>query len=266
MNYVVILSLCLMTLSACRSATKEHEVEFNEDYGLSGEPKKDNSDEDLYFDQLKRAEASIQKRSSLPVPVRVGKTPDRFGSVPKEAQPPTSAYVTLQNGNCQMRMITTVVELDRFMYAGKWIKLNEGLPPHVPLKLEPGQDLFLRATAAIKLEMDDRNLGMCANKYKGRHTLIGQFNIDATAMNLLADPRSPQVNFSGRTKNEGGKKVFLRWGKLDRTPMILDEYDQPPVLETGIFHSNFSKPGYYYVTVRPNLQKTKLTAQRSFNL
>lgn len=260
MNHVVILFLCLVALSACRSSSKVHEVEFDEDYGLSSDDKKVDSDEDLYFSQLRQADESIQKRSSLPIPVRVGKTPDRFNGVPRDAQPPPAAYVTLQAGNCQMRLVTTVVELDRFMYAGKWIKLNDGLPPNVPLKLDPGQDLFLRATAAIKLEMDDRNVANCANKYKGRNTLIGQFNIDATTMNLLADPRSPQVNFSGRTKSEGGKKVFLRWGKMDPRPMLLDEYDQPPVLETAIFHTNFQKPGYYYVSVRPTLQKTKLTA------
>lgn len=260
MNHVALLFLCLVTLSACRSATRVAEVEFDEDYGLSSENKEDNSDEDLYFDQLKQADESIQQRSSLPLPVRVGKAPDRFSSVPKEAQPPASAYLVLQTGNCQMRVFTTVVELDRFMYAGKWIKLNDSLPPNVPLKLDLGQDFFLRATASIRLEIDERSLEQCANKYRGRNTLMGQFNIDATSLGLIADPRSPQVNFSGRTKNLGGKKVFLRWGKLDRAPMLLDEYDQPPVLETGIFHLNFQKPGYYYVSVRPNLQRTKSKA------
>ncbi len=262
MKHVSFLFLIIMAAASCKSASKPPVVEFDEDFGLSTDGQKNDSEENVYFDSLKHADQTIQVRSSLPLPIRVGKASDRFGDVPRDAQPPPVSFVVLQTGACQMRLSTAVVELDRFMYAGKWIKLNDSLPPNVALKLDPGQDLFLRATAALKLDIDERNLGACASKYKGRSTAIGQYNIDNTILNLLADARSPRVAFTGRTKNEGGKKLVLRWGRQERLPMIIDEYDMPPVLETAIFYSRFNKPGFYYVTVRPLLQKTKGSAPR----
>lgn len=247
-------------VGACRGAPIVEEVQ-DEDFGLSDESNEpDAVDEEEYYQDLQKADAAVVARTSLPVPIRVGKAGDGFPRLPNEAERPQGSFVNLQDGPCQMRLVTGLIEVDRFLWAGKWIKLNDSLPPRVPVKLDVGQDLYLRMTTAIKIDISDANLPACARKFKGRNVFMGRYNLNGSGLGLLSDPKSPVVRFTGRTKPDPGKRVFMYWGKTDPRPRIIDEFDFPLILESAIFHSKMVAQGYYYLTVRPFLQKTRTKA------
>lgn len=246
----------ILVLGACRATNTVVDAPM-EDYGLSGADQEEAVDDEEYYKDLQKAELALVARTSLPVPIRVGKAGDGFSRLPPEAERPPMSFVNLQDGPCQMRLVTGMIEIARFMWAGKWIKLNDSLAPKVPVKLDVGQDLYLSLTANLGIEISEAHLPACARKFKGRNVFMGLYNINKSGLGLIGDPKSPPVRFTGRTKPEGGKRVFLYWGKSDPRPRIIDEFDFPLMLESAIFHSKLVAPGYYYLTVRPFLQKSK---------
>lgn len=256
-----LLTLCV-SLTHCKSRP-EPEVRWDDaSYGLSDEPTADGSDSDDFYADRAKADNALELRSSLPLQVKIAKASDKFAKVPPEATTSPPSQVIIQDGTCSMRLTTGMVEAGQFLWAGKWVKLADYLPPNVPLKLDIGQDLYLKISTPIRVEVDPKFGPLCAQKYKGKKVYLGRYHIHRSFIGFIADPQSPPMRFTGRSRIDDGRKVYMQWGRNEAAPLVIDDLDFPVILESAIYHAKFDKPGVYYVKIKPRLMKIKAAQKK----
>ncbi len=249
LTWIVMLAL----LHACSGAPRRSMAE-EEDFALEGEDDGEKVDDKGYFSDLQRSEAAIGFESSFPLPFAVGKSIDRFEAAPEQAKNPIASSIAIQLGTCKFALKTGPVQVDRFILAGQWIKLNEALPASVPVKLEPHMDLNLKLAAKLQVELAQNEFANCRNLLAGRRVYLGRFHLNKSRIGLLAGPGYPRAVFSSRSMEPKGKRVFIRWQAGAPNPILIDDFDFPATSESGIFRSLMGEKGYYYLVFQAALR------------
>jgi hypothetical protein len=250
---LVMIWMVTVTVLACSGALRRSSAD-EDDFALDLEDDDDKVDDKGYFSDLQRSEAAIGFESSLPLPFSVGKSIDRFEAAPEQAKNPSGSVISIQLGTCKFSLKTSAVQVDRFILAGQWIKLNEGLPAGVPVKLEPHMDLNLKVTTKLVVEIPPEEEAACRSLLSGRRVYLGRFHLNKSRIGLLAGPGYPRAVFSSRSMEPKGKRVFIRWQAGTPLPILIDDFDFPATSESGIFRSLMGEKGYYYLVFQPVLR------------
>lgn len=254
---LIYISVALGALLSCTGAARLSSSE-GDDFGLEEEDSGQKLDDRGYFSDLQRSDASIGFESSFPLSFGVGRSVDLFEATPEQAKNPSPSQLSIHLGTCRFSLRTGAVQVDRFILAGQWIKLNEALVGGVPVKLEPHMDLNLKMTAQILIEIPSTELANCKNILSGNRIYIGRFHLNKSKIGLLAGPGYPRVVFSSRSLEPKGKRIFVRWQPGAPSPMLIDDFDFPATSESGIFRALMGEKGYYYLVFQPALRMDQL--------
>lgn len=246
-----------LILSTC-SSSQSARLAAEEDFSLDPEMGAEKIDDKAYFSDLERSEAVVGFESSFPLPFVVGKSVDVFENVPDQAKTPPSSQLNIYLGNCRFVVSTSTIQVDRFILAGQWIKLNEGLPAGVPVRLEAHMDLNIRVVSRLAVEISPSHLNVCRNILMGRRIFLGRFHLNKSKIGMLTGPGFPRLNFVSRSVDPRGKRVFIRWQPGAPNPTIIDDFDFPATSESGIFRTLLSDKGYYYLVFQPVLRMDKV--------
>jgi hypothetical protein len=157
-------------------------------------------------------------------------------------------------GECQFTLKTGATQVDRYILAGQWIKLNEGLPAGVPVKLEPNMDLNLKLVTKLNIDINHSKVSVCRSLLEGKRVYLGRFHLNKSKIGLLGGPGFPRAVFSSRSMEPKGKRVFVRWQQGAPGPILIDDLDFPATSESGIFRALMSDKGYYYLIFLPTLR------------
>lgn len=242
-------------LPACSigKASREGAGEVD-DFSLDPEYTDPGVDDKSYFNDLQRSDAAVGFEPSFPLPFAVGKSIDLFDAVPMQAQAAQSSHLTIYLGECRFTLKTGPVQVDRYILAGQWVKLDEGLPAKVPVKLEPHMDLNLKLVTKLQIEIPSASMNVCKSLLTGRRVYIGRFHMNKSRLGLLAGPGYPRAVFSSRSMEPKGKRVFIRWQAGEVEPTLIDDFDFPATCESGIFRALMGERGYYYLVLQPALR------------
>lgn len=253
---VRLLLIALISLLFWACASRKPKGGFDEiaDFGLSNEPTGVKVDDKAYFDDLKRSESSVSFESSLPLPLRVGKTADLFDVIPAMARQGVDSRISVQLGDCHFNLITGPIQVDRYLLAGQWIKLTEGLPPKVPVKLEPNMELNLKVVSKLGVEVPQSQVPLCRKMFEGKKVFLGRFHLNKSRIGLVAAPNAPKILFASRSMEPKGRMVYLHWQAGSNLPSLIDDFDFPATSESGIFRAQMSNRGYYYLAFQSVLR------------
>ncbi len=246
--------IILYALSSCATRKQKRGFEDIADFGLSGDETGVKVDDKAYFDDLKRSEASVVFESSLPLPFRVGKSGDPFDNPPALAKPSVESRLNVHMGSCVFTLLSGPLQVDRYLLAGQWIKLTEGLPAKVPVKLEPNQDLNIKAVSKLGIEVSETMTPVCRKLFEGRKVFLGRFHLNKSRVGFVVGPGSPNVVFGARSLDPQGKMVFLHWQSGTNSPGLIDDFDFPATAESGIFRAQMLNKGYYYLAFQTVLR------------
>lgn len=254
------LGIAILICSLWSCATRKAKSGFEDiaDFGLSGDESGVKIDDKAYFDDLKRSESSVSFDSSLPLPFRVGKSGDPFDTIPKLAQPSLESRLNVTMGPCVFTILSGPVQVDRYLLADKWIKLTEGLPSKTPVKLEPNQDLNIKAVTKMAIEVSESMTPVCRRLFEGRKVFIGRFHLNKSRLGLISGTNSPQAAFTARSLDPQGKMVYLHWQSGSSVPTLIDDFDFPATAESGIFRAQMGNKGYYYLAFQTVLRMDKV--------
>ncbi len=251
---LLLIALIVSMLWTCQSRRPKGGFEDIADFGLSTEPAGVKVDDKAYFDDLKRSESSVSWDSSLPLPFRVGKTGDPFDTIPTQANQGVEARLNFQMGECRFVLMTDAIQVDRYLLAGEWIRLTEGLPAKVPVKLEPNMDLNLKVVSKLVIEVPESQNQICRKMFEGKKVFLGRFHLNKSRIGLLGGPSSPKVQFASRSLEPRGKMVYLHWQNGANVPALIDDFDFPATSESGIFRAQMASRGYYYLAFQSVLR------------
>lgn len=257
---LLLIALISSMLWACSTRKPKGGFEDIADFGLSNEPTGVKVDDRAYFDDLKRSESSVSFESSLPLPLRVGKTGDSFDAIPPMARQSAESRLSVQLGDCRFTLLTGPIQVDRYLLAGQWIKLTEGLPSKVPVKLEPNMDLNLKVVSKMAIEIPQSQVALCRKMFEGKKVLLGRFHLNKSKISLIPAPRAPKILFGSRSVEPHGKMVYLHWQGGASLPGLIDDFDFPATTESGIFRAQMSNRGYYYLAFQPILRMDQVDA------
>jgi hypothetical protein len=250
----LILTWMVMVLLLSCSSTPQRSVTDEDNFALDLDDDGDKVDDKGYFSDLQRSDAALGFESSFPLPFAVGKSIDRFETTPEQAKNPSPSVINVMLGTCKFVLKTGPVQVDRYILAGQWIKLNESLPASVPVKLEPNMDLNLKLAAKLLVEIAASDFQTCRALLSGRRVYIGRFHLNKSRVGLLAGPGYPRAVFSSRSMEPKGKRVFIRWQPGAPAPMLIDDFDFPATSESGIFRALMGEKGYYYLVFQAALR------------
>ncbi|MBC7658846.1 MAG: hypothetical protein H7249_03985 [Chitinophagaceae bacterium] len=254
MQRLVLIIIIALTLWSCASRKPKGGFDEIADFGLTAEPSGTRVDDKAYFDDLKRSEGSVSFESSLPLPLMVGKTGDPFDAIPPGAKQSLDSRLIVQMGPCHFTLLTGAMQVDRYLLAGQWIKLTEGLPAKTPVKLEPNMDLNLKVISKLSVEISDSQISTCRKMFEGKKVLLGRFHLNKSKIGLIPGPRSPKVQFGSRSVEPHGKIIFIHWQPGSNAPLLIDDFDFPATAESGIFRAQMSNKGYYYLAFQSVLR------------
>ncbi len=229
-------------------------VKEEDDFSLNDMDNGPKVDDKTYFNDLQRSEAVIGFESSFPLAFSVGKSIDKFDNIPDQAKNPTPSILSVQLGDCHFTLKTGATQVDRYILAGQWIKLNEGLPAGVPVKLEPNMDLNLKLVTKLNIDIHQSKNGVCRSLLEGKRVYLGRFHLNKSKIGLLGGPGFPRAVFSSRSMEPKGKRVFVRWQQGAPGPILIDDLDFPATSESGIFRALMGDKGYYYLVFLPTLR------------
>jgi hypothetical protein len=254
----LLIATILFALASC--ATRKQKSGFEEiaDFGLSEDDSGMKVDDRAYFDDLKRSEASVAFESSLPLPLRVGKSVDPFDDPPPLAKPSVESRLSVHMGSCMFTLLSGPVQVDRYLLAGQWIKLTEGLPSKTPVKLEPNQDLNIKAVSKLGISLSESMVPLCRKMFEGRKIFLGRFHLNKSRIGFVTGPGSPDVTFGARSLDPRGKMVFLHWQSGASLPSLIDDFDFPATAESGIFRAQMANKGFYYLAFQTILRMDKV--------
>lgn len=253
MHRLVFICLMIWLCSSCSSRNSRVLAE-EEDFALDELARPDKVDDKAYFTDLERSEAVVGFESSFPLPFSVNKSTDLFDEPPLQAKSTPSSQLNVHLGPCRFSIKTSMVQVDRFILAGQWIKLSEGLPANLPVRLEPHMDLNLKIVSKLIMEVTASQLPICQKLMAGKRIYLGRMHLNNTKIGLLTAPGYPRVVFSSRTMELKGKRVFVRWQNGSPLPTIIDDFDFPATAESGIFRAFMGNKGYYYLVIQPVLR------------
>lgn len=234
-----------------RTAMRSYE---DDNFGFDEGDGVDKVDDKAYFSDLEKSEAVVGFESSFPLPFMVNKSIDLFDNVPLQAKSTPPSQVTVHLGPCHFAIKTTMIQVDRYILAGQWIRLNEGLPAKVPVRLEPHMDLNLKLVSKLVMEVPSSQLPLCQKLLNGKRIYLGRLHLNNTKIGLLTGPGYPRVVFASRTMELKGKRVFIRWQSGSSAPSLIDDFDFPATAESGIFRAFMGDKGYYYLVIQPVLR------------
>ena len=257
MQAIVLLCLSLLLSYACSSRSTRVVAE-DDSFGLDDAGGPDRVDDKGYFKDLERSEAAVAFESSFPLPFMVNKSMDLFEDVPLQAKAPPASQLTIHLGECRFSVKTVMVQVDRYILAGQWIRLSEGLPAKVPVRLEPHMDLNLKLVSKLSVEIPSAQLPICQKLLGGKRLYLGRYHLNQTKIGLLTGPGYPRVVFSSRSMEAKGKKIFIRWPAGTATPTLIDDFDFPATSESGIFRAFMGDKGYYYLVIQPVLRMDQM--------
>ncbi len=251
----LVFAIALFLLASC--ATRKVKSGFDEitDFGLSDDGAGVKVDDKAYFDDLKRSESTVAFESSLPLPLRVGKTVDPFDVIPPLAKQGIDSRLNISIGPCSFTLLSGPVQVDRYLLAGQWIKLTEGLPAKTPVKLEPNQDLNIKALTKVGIEVSESMTPYCRKMFEGKSKApIGRFHLNRSRLGLVPGPGSPTINFGSRSLDPQGKMIYIHWQSGSNVPSLIDDFDFPATAESGIFRAQMAAKGYYYLAFQAVLR------------
>lgn len=251
---LLLIALIAISLWSCASRKPKGGFEEIADFGLSDEPTGSKVDDKAYFDDLKRSESSVSFESSLPLPFRVGKSADPFDAIPAMAKQGVESRLSFQMGECRFVLMTGAIQVDRYLLAGSWIKLTEGLPAKVPVKLESNMDLNVKVVSKLTIEIPQSQMPICRKMFEGKKIFLGRFHLNKSRIGLIAAPSAPKILFASRSVEPKGKMVYLHWQGGSNTPSLIDDFDFPATSESGIFRAQMSAKGYYYLAFQSVLR------------
>ncbi len=243
---------------ACSSGSPGRLPSEPDDFSLDPVTGPDKVDNKAYFSDLERSEAAVGFESSFPLPFAVGKSIDGFESVPDQAKSPPTSQLNIYLGQCRFVVRTSTTQVDRFILAGQWIKLNEGLPAGVPVRLEPHMDLNIRVISRLLVEIAPSQMNICRSLLSGRRVFLGRFHLNKSKIGLLSGPGFPRLSFVSRSVEPPGKRIFIFWQPGAPGPVIIDDFDFPATSESGIFRTLLGDKGYYYLVFQPLLRMDKV--------
>lgn len=264
-RFLVILSIFSL-IGSCQSKRSGRSVDDIADFSLSGTGAGVKVDDREYFDDLQRSESTIGFESSFPLPFSVGRAVDPYDVVPSQAKAPLESVLSFQLGPCRFTLKTGPIQVDRYLLAGQWIKLTEGLPAGVPVKLEPQQDLNIKIVTQLVVDIPDSSKAVCKKLMEGRRVPLGRFHMNRSKIGLLSAPNSPKILFSSRSMEPKGKMVSIRWASSAPTPMLIDDFDFPATCESGIFRALMGTKGFYHLTFQPALRMDQYDQQMVIKL
>lgn len=250
----LVLTWMVMALLFACSGTTQRSSTDEDNFAFDLDDDSDKVDDKGYFSDLQRSDSALGFETSFPLPFAVGKSIDRFETTPEQAKNPAASTISVLLGTCKFALKTGPVQVDRYILAGQWIKLNESLPASVPVKLEPHMDLNLKMAAKLLVEIAEPDLAGCRQLLSGRRVYIGRFHLNKSRIGLLAGPGYPRAVFSSRSMEPKGKRVFIRWQAGASAPMLIDDFDFPATSESGIFRALMGEKGYYYLVFQPALR------------
>lgn len=254
----LIIAFVGLLLSSCMTSKPKSGFEEIADFGLADDGAGVTVDDKAYFDDLNRSESSIGFESSLPLPFRVGKSGDSFDGVPTLAKPSLESRLRVQMGPCTFTLLSGPIQIDRYLLAGQWIKLTEGLPSKTPVKLEPKQDLNIKAVTKIGIEVSETAVPICRRMFEGQKVFIGRFHLNKSRLGLVPGPGAPKIAFAARSLEPQGKMLFIHWRRDSNAPSVIDDFDFPATAESGIFRAQMANQGYYYLAFQTVLRMDKL--------
>jgi hypothetical protein len=251
---LLLIASIAFSLWSCATRKPKGGFEDIADFGLSDEPTGSKVDDKAYFDDLKRSESSVSFESSLPLPLRVGKTVDPFDAIPAMAKQGVESRLSVQMGECRFVLMTGAIQVDRYLLAGSWIKLTEGLPAKVPVKLESNMDLNVKVVSKLAIEVPESQMPICRKMLEGKKIFLGRFHLNKSRIGLIAAPAAPKILFASRSVEPKGKMVYLHWQNGSNTPSLIDDFDFPATSESGIFRAQMAAKGYYYLAFQSVLR------------
>lgn len=247
-----------LLLCACSSSQTNKLAGEPDDFSLDPEVGTEKIDDKAYFSDLERTDAAVGFESSFPLPFVVGKSVDGFENVPDQAKTPPSSQLHIHLGSCRFVVRTGTIQVDRFILAGQWIKLDEGLPAGVPVRLEAHMDLNIRIVSRLAVEIAQSQMNVCRSLLMGRRIYLGRFHLNKSKIGMLNGPGFPRLSFVSRSVDPRGKRVFIRWQPGAPNPTIIDDFDFPATSESGIFRTLLGDRGYYYLVFQPALRMDKV--------
>lgn len=253
-----IITMFFLLIGSCQTRRSNRSLDDIADFSLSGVAGGVKVDDREYFDDLQRSESTIGFESSFPLPFAVGRAVDPYDAVPAQAKAPIESVLSFQYGPCRFSLKTGPIQVDRYLLAGQWIKLTEGLPSGVPVKLEPQQDLNVKIVTQLVIEIPESQKSACRKVMEGKRTPLGRFHMNRSKIGLLSAPNAPKIQFSSRSMEPKGKMVSVRWAKNSPAPMLLDDFDFPATCESGIFRALMGSKGFYHLTFQPALRMDNL--------
>lgn len=255
--FLWLLGPLLVQCTASKSRLKKDKIE---DFSLEGKVK----EEEMTVAHL---DHKVVEKSSLPLPIVVGKGGKDFNRTPKQAWGGRSK-VKLIKGRCRFVIRSGPVRVDQFLWTGRWVKYRMSLEAKQVVKLEPKAYGNFRAAMDIFVLIRPKMLKACAKEFKGKRLQLGYFHFNRSKLRLIQGPRSKKINFNSRGGSPSPRAVFLNWPSDEKFPQLQDQYELPSNLTTPIYRAKFKSSGRYYLAVTPILsfkvdEKSLVSLERS---
>ena len=228
--------------------------DYSLDQGMNKKPPVEETD---YYKDLELNTQAIPFKTSFPVGFAVGKSVSRFKSIPYEAQPPTPSRLTLKMGKCRLFVRTGPVQVHRYLYTNRFVKVGEEIPAASTVKMDPHSGLSVRMSSQLELDVPEATMKACWRHLYGRRTYLGRYHMFFSSATLYASPGSPRKKFKmlpGKKQKLQGTMLYVHWNKGQRKPVLKDEMDFPATVESSYFHAKLSNRGFYHVGFQPVLR------------
>lgn len=224
-------------------------------FTLDGGKEKDRVEESDYYKDLEKSTQAIKFESSFPVGFAIGKSVSRFKSLPYGAYQGPPSRLTIRLGACRLFMKTGAIQVHRYLFTDRFIKLGEELTANRIVKLEAKMALNLRMSSQLILEVPKATKKICWKYLYGRRTYLGRYHMHHSQASLLASPGSPPKRFMQIPPTDlAGSQIFAHWNKDDDKPILRNEMDFPATVESNFFRSQLASWGFYYVKFQPVLR------------
>lgn len=244
-------------LAACvRKEASPQPGEFRDEYSLSGaQGGQVGMNEAVEPDPEFKINDQFN-HSSLPVGIKVGTRIKSFDDVPHAALPPQSVYQVRRIGRCTYGIRSGLYEMSRYYYAGeKWVPVDAEIASNAVIKMDIGEHLYMSFSAPLYIHIAKNSFAECVKVLRGHRRSIGRFSLAPTVVDLLPAIESPPKKIDKMTTDEARPiSLFIRWLVKDPYPVAEDAEGIPFHINSPIYHTQFTHKGFYYVSVRPQLE------------
>ena len=254
--YLLYIFFLVFFINACAG---EKEIDLSlPDYSLDKDiGKKPAVEETDYYQDLELNTQAIPFQTSFPIGFAVGKSVSRFKSIPYQAQPPTPSRLTLKMGKCRLFVRTGPVQVHRYLYTNRFVKIGEEIRAASTVKMDPYSGLSVKMSSQLELDVPEATMKACWRHLYGRRTYLGRYHMYLSSAALYASPGSPRKKFRilpDKNKHLKGTMLYVHWNKGQKKPILKNEMDFPATVESSYFHAKLSKWGFYHIGFRPVLR------------